>query len=94
MSAERMAPVNPWSVPVVVASVVLERAACGFVCKRCGEPLPPSGIRSAGGTNEAAPQGVGYAAVGVEAAAASEGLTRCACGYSVHADVLEEGGQR
>lgn len=43
-------------------------SACGFVCKRCHGPSP---------------QGVGYAAPGVEAAAASEGLTRCACGYSV-----------
>ena len=72
-------PVNPWQVPVVVASVVLERAACGYVCKACGGP---------------APQGVGYAAPGSEAAAASEGLTRCACGYSVHADALEEGAGR
>jgi len=71
--------VSPWQAPAVLASVVLERAACGFVCKRCGGP---------------APVGVGYAAVGVEAAAASEGLTRCACGYSVHPDALEEGGQR
>lgn len=91
-------PVNPWSVPVVVASAALDRTACGYVCKRCGGPSP---------------QGVGYAAPGVEAAAASAGLTRprysssdsgsgdaeritwrCACGYSVHADYLEEGGQR
>ena len=40
----------------------------GYICKRCHGP---------------APVGVGYVAPGVEAAAASEGLTRCACGYSV-----------
>lgn len=68
-----------WEGPAVVAAVQLDRTACGYVCKRCGGP---------------APVGVGYAAPGSEAAAASEGLTRCACGYSVHADVLEEGGQR
>ncbi len=45
---------------------------CGYICKRCGG---------------ASPVGVGYVANGVEAAQASEGLTRCACGYSVSPDV-------
>ena len=46
-------------------------APVGYVCKRCGGPSPV---------------GVGYAAPGAAAAAASEGLTRCQCGYSVRAD--------
>ena len=40
----------------------------GYICKRCHGP---------------APVGVGYVANGADAAQASAGLTRCACGYSV-----------
>lgn len=40
----------------------------GFICKQCHGPSP---------------LGVGYAAPGADAEAASQGLTRCACGYSV-----------
>lgn len=71
--------VSPWDVPAVLEVVQLDRTRAGFVCKACGGP---------------APAGVGYAAPGRDAEEASAGLERCGCGYSVHADALEDGGDR
>lgn len=48
----------------------------GYICKRCHGP---------------APVGVGYVANGADAAKASAGLTRCACGYSVDPSTTTNG---
>lgn len=49
------------------AELAEEAEPTGYICKQCEGP---------------APMGIGYAAAGTAAAAASAALTQCGCGYS------------